>query len=237
MRNMRVILPVAGRGKRLKPHTDKIPKPMLMYDGKPVIGHILDMLALLPISEYIFVIGCLGHQIQAFVETHYKIPVNFIVQKEQLGLGHAVKCGLSVVEDDEPVLIVLGDVIPTALQWQDFTQKDDPSRIAVQEVIYQKPYGLAHKNYNDNAISNLQEKPFEVDLKIAGCYYIKESKLLFNILQQMVAKNKKTYGEFQLTDALAIMVAEYQIRIDAYPIRLIDWESAYRKEQNASMVY
>ena len=88
---MKVILPLAGRGQRLMPHTNLTPKPLLLHKGRPILAHLLESLEKLPVSQFIFIIGYRGDQIRSYVDENYKkLPVSFIEQIEQKGLGHAV---------------------------------------------------------------------------------------------------------------------------------------------------
>src|SRR4030042_5516887 len=108
---MRAIIPVAGSGKRLKPHTYSLPKVLLNVGGKPVLGHILDKLLDENILKATFVTGHLGEKIREYVLLKYpKLEALFVEQKELLGLGHAVYTALSNNEDEE-IFIVLGDTI------------------------------------------------------------------------------------------------------------------------------
>ncbi|HZB94769.1 MAG TPA: sugar phosphate nucleotidyltransferase, partial [Herpetosiphonaceae bacterium] len=77
---MNVILPTAGLGTRLRPHTYSKPKPLISVAGKPVLGHILDRLTGLRLDKLVFIVGYLGEQIEAYVRKEYDLPVEFVVQ-------------------------------------------------------------------------------------------------------------------------------------------------------------
>ena len=89
---MRVVIPMAGYGTRLRPHTWSKPKPLLTVAGKPVLGHVLDTIADLPfIDEVVFVVGYLGDQIEAYVSRAYPhLQARYVEQKEMLGQSHAI---------------------------------------------------------------------------------------------------------------------------------------------------
>ena len=106
---MKAIIPVAGHGTRLEPHTLKIAKCLFPVAGKPTLEHILDKLFAVGITEITLIIGHLGEQVRNYCKQYSNITFQFIEQHERLGLGHAVYQGLEQL--DEPVLIVLGDTI------------------------------------------------------------------------------------------------------------------------------
>ena len=107
---MKAIIPVAGIGTRLRPHTHTAPKALLHVAGKPILGHILDELIAFGIDEVVFVIGFLGDKIVDYVRKNYKIRSCFITQKELNGLGWAIYLTREHI-GAEPILIILGDTI------------------------------------------------------------------------------------------------------------------------------
>ena len=222
---MKVILPLAGRGRRLIPHTNRVPKPLLLYEGKPILAHLLEPLQKLPVSEFIFLIGYQGTQIRAYMDANYnKLPVSFIEQIEQKGLGHAVSLASDCVSG-EPVLIVLGDVI-VELDWVTFSQNDSTT-LAVRRMVDEKPYGIVELKHG--IVESLVEKPRQTDLAIAGCYLIRESNLLFRCLHELIQAGHRTKAEYQLTDALQLMVTRgVQMRVQE--VNLVDWENAYHTD-------
>src|SRR5579875_1908288 len=109
---MRAIIPVAGRGKRLRPHTHTQPKVLMTVAGKPILAHILDDLRDLPLDEVTFVVGHLAEKVEEFVREHYPYRVDFVHQEEPLGNGHAIYVARDKL--DGPTLIVFGDTIVQA---------------------------------------------------------------------------------------------------------------------------
>lgn len=223
---MKVILPVAGRGSRLRPWTDTVPKPLLRYQGKMVLSHILERLLPLDISEYLFVTGYRGEQVHAAIRTGYpRLPVTFIEQSELKGVGHAiyqVRKELGAWEGS-PLLIILGDVL-IETDFEAFVASGS-TRIGVRSVLIQKPYGVV--SCIDGCVVELQEKPQEVDMAIAGCYFIREVDLFFECLETLIEKQSRTNGEYQLTDALQLMV-DRDVKISVQDVDLIEWEAEYR---------
>ena len=108
---MKVIIPVAGIGTRLRPHTHTAPKGLLHVAGKPILGHILDRLKKLDVSEIIFIIGFLGEKIADYVKKNYEFKSRFVYQEQLRGLGFALNLVSPRIRKDEPVLIILGDTI------------------------------------------------------------------------------------------------------------------------------
>src|SRR5688572_8405889 len=108
---MKVIIPLAGYGSRLRPHTYTRPKPMIEVAGKPALGHLLDKLQQLPeIDEFILIMGYLGSQIEDYVKKNYQFKARFLEQKELLGQSHAIALAKEYV-GEEPVFVVFVDTL------------------------------------------------------------------------------------------------------------------------------
>ena len=198
---MKVIIPVAGHGTRLRPHTDKRQKCLLPVAGKPVIDHILEPLIEQGFDEIVLVTGYLEEQLKAHV-SKYDAQFTFAFQQEPLGLGHAVFQGLE--ESDAPALIQLGDVIYD-LDFQQFCRPDN-HRIAVNEVPDPERFGIVE--VEGDRIVNVLEKPDNPpsNLAIIGLYFLSSQRPLWNVLKNLIDNEITTRGEIQLTDALQLMV-------------------------------
>src|SRR4051812_40642342 len=110
--DMKVIIPVAGMGSRLRPHTHTQPKALVPVAGKPILSHIIDNLLSAGFDDFIFIIGYLGEKIEWFIREKYKqIKATFVVQEPREGIGHAVWLARNHVGAEEEILIVLGDTI------------------------------------------------------------------------------------------------------------------------------
>ncbi len=203
---MKVIIPVAGIGKRLKPHTYSQPKVLMHVAGKPIIGHILDEIQKLKLREVIFITGQMGDMVENYVEANYKFRSRYVMQEEQLGLGHAISMACPYV-DSEPVLIILGDTVFQA----DFKKvlRDKKTAIGVKAVKDPRRFGVVEvaKNGVIRRLIEKSERP-PSNLAIVGIYYIQNSALLRASLEKIVRGNIKTAGEYQLTDALQLMVKQ-----------------------------
>ncbi|MFH1741749.1 MAG: sugar phosphate nucleotidyltransferase [bacterium] len=200
---MKAIIPVAGRGKRLRPHTHTNPKAMLHVAGKPIIGHILDQLVELGIREVVMVVGYRGEMIKKYVTENYDFKTSFVNQEKLLGLGHAILSTKDVVIDG-PGLIVLGDTIFEA----DLRPILDSTEalIGVRRVSDPRRFGIAE--VEDDRIVRLVEKPDEPtsNLALVGIYYLPDMAPLYGALSDLLAADKRTKGEFQLTDALQVLL-------------------------------
>ncbi len=211
---MRVIIPAAGIGSRLRPHTHTIPKSLLHVAGKPILGHILDSIAPLNADEIVIITGFLGNKVQEYVSEHYDIPARFVQQKELLGLGYAVNMGLEGMPDS-PVLIILGDTIVDA-DISAFTRADN-NVLGLMNVSDPKRFGIAE--VKGVKVTELVEKPSEPksDLALIGLYFIQESSVLKKQLEKLIESGKRTINEYQLTDALHNMIVD-GINFTAYQV-------------------
>ncbi len=200
---MRAIIPVAGVGSRLRPHTYTVPKVLLNVGGKPIIGHILDNIIANGFTEATIIIGYLGEMIKEYVLKHYSIKVDFVEQEERLGLGHAIYLSRHTFSRD-PILIILGDTIfDVDLKKMISSQY---SMLGVKKVEDPRRFGVAETS--NGFISRLIEKPEKPtsNLAVVGLYYIMQPQLLVDCLKEMIKTNARTKGEFQLTDALQMMI-------------------------------
>jgi glucose-1-phosphate thymidylyltransferase len=201
---MKVIIPVAGIGKRLRPLTYSTPKVLLHVAGKPMLGHILDVVRQLKPKEVVLIVGFLGEQIVRYVKNNYKFKYKFIQQKELKGLGYAINLASPEIEDDEPVLIILGDTIFEADLLSVIGGKYDT--LGVKKVADPRRFGIVE--LKGRFVKKLTEKPEKPtsDLAVVGLYYIKNTHLFKECLNQTIANRVMTKGEFQLTDALQMMI-------------------------------
>lgn len=203
MVNIRAIIPVAGVGSRLRPHTYTLPKVLLNVAGKPIIGHIMDKITSEGIEKATFIVGYLGEMVEKFIRDNYKIQCDFIYQEERKGLGHAVHMAKETFGEDE-LLIILGDTIFDVDLRSMLSSKS--SALGVKKVSDPRRFGVAV--VQNGTITKLVEKPETQisNLAIVGLYYIKNSKLLEKCLDKLISTRTLTKGEYQLTDALELMI-------------------------------
>lgn len=212
---MRAVIPVAGVGSRLRPHTYTVPKVLLNVAGKPIIGHILDGIIDAGIAEATIIVGYLGELIKEYVSTHYtSLKVEFVEQEERLGLGHAIYISRHTF-DNQPILIILGDTIfdvdLKAMLQSSYTE------IGVKHVENPRRFGVAETA--NGFITRMIEKPEQPtsNLALVGLYYIIHPPLLVECLERMMEENIRTKGEYQLTDALQLMIERGE-RMRTFPI-------------------
>lgn len=202
---MRAVIPVAGVGTRLRPHTYALPKVLLNVAGKPILAHILDALQSQGIMKTTIITGYMGDLVEEFVRKRYSnMDLQFVEQKEMLGLGHAIWTGRETYNDD-PLLIILGDTIFDVDLSLSFTTGFNT--IGVKEVEDPRRFGVVLSDKHGK-IEKLIEKPDEPISKMAivGLYFIKDTRLLVKSLNKLIDENIKTRNEYQLTDALQLML-------------------------------
>lgn len=212
---MRAVIPVAGIGTRLKPHTFSTPKVLLNVGGKPILGHILDRLLEEGLTKSTFVIGYLGEMIKEYVQKEYpQIQSDFVIQEEMNGLGHAIYMA-SPTFGEEDIFVILGDTLFEV----DLTSvfKSRHSSLGVKEVEDPRRFGVAV--LKDGFIKKLIEKPQEPvsNLALVGLYYFSDSGSLKTALNELVKKDIRTKGELQLTDAIQIMIEKGE-KITTFPV-------------------
>lgn len=205
---MKVVLPVAGNGLRLRPYTEDRPKCLLPLAGKTILDWIVEDASTLKPTETIFITGYKAEKIDEYLKTKPEWgAVRTVLQSNPQGLGEAISLSLPYVNDDEPLLIILGDtlfeadlsILNNAQENILYTYKvEDPKRFGVAVVG------------EGGCIERLVEKPqeFVSDEAIVGIYYIKDVKVLKAALKHIMDNDIRTKGEFQLTDALEMMIEQ-----------------------------
>jgi len=206
---MRAIIPVAGFGTRLKPHTLTHPKVLLNVGGKPIISHIVEKLIEENITEATFIVGYLGEKIEEYITSTFpQIKAEYVEQKELLGLGHAIYQAASTFNNEE-IIIILGDTVFDV----DISKitKFETSSLGVKFVEDPRRFGVAE--LKNGFVSKLIEKPTipTTNLALVGLYFIKNSTLLATCLKELFDKNIRTNDEYQLTDALQLMIDKGEI--------------------------
>ena len=218
------VVPVAGTGTRLRPHTHTYPKVLLTVGDKPIIGHILDDLEGAGIRKVCMVVGYLGEKIREYVAKHYRhLEVSYVEQAEPKGLGHAIWLTRRAVTG--PVVVLLGDTILDADLSKFLNSREDC--IAVKEVADPRRFGVVEtKGGYISAMVEKPEKP-KTNLAIVGIYSFRNSSQLYNALERLVESGRTTKGEIQFTDALAGLVkAGHKIR----PVPIEGWYDCGKPE-------
>ena len=219
---MKVIFPFVEHLPHLTPRKSCTPQSLLPRDGRPILVHLLEPLRKLPVSEFIFVVSCQNDKIRSYMDANYSgIPVSFVEQTENKGLGRTVSLASDYISD-EPILIIIGDAI-LDMDWKSFSQSEY-STIAVRRVVDEKPYGLVE--LREGMVGCLIQKPRRTDLAIAGCYFIRESRMLFQCLHDLIRTERRRNEEYQLTDALQQMI-EHGVEMQIQEVKLADQENTY----------
>ena len=216
---MKVIIPLAGKGTRLRPHTHTVPKPMLKVAGKPMMDYVMDDVARLKgVEQVVYITGHLKETVEKHARATYAIPGVFVEQKVQDGTAGAVELARAHV--DQPVLIIFVDTIFDADLSIVETSTDD-GIIWTKEVEDYQRFGVVVTDTNGH-MTQIVEKPSTPISKRAniGLYYIRNWKLLYegiaHVLQQPANK-----GEYYLTDAFQYMIDK------GAKIRVVDVEGWY----------
>ena len=203
---MRAVIPAAGIGKRLRPHTLNVPKVMINLAGKRLIGHVLDAVEGAGADSVSIIVGYKGEQVEEYVNRFYShLRLDFPFQAERKGLGHAVLEGLE--DKEEGVLILLGDTV-FDVDFKQFVGNKN-NAIAVVKVDDPRRFGVAEIDA-EHRIKRLVEKPEipKSDLALAGMYYIQDQRILKAAIEKLIEDDIKTRGEYQLTDALQLMIED-----------------------------
>ena len=204
---MKIIVPMAGRGSRLRPHTLTIPKPLVPVAGKPIVQRLVEDITKVcgePVDEIAFIIGDFGDQVEKDLVTVAKslgAKGSIYHQEEALGTAHAILCAKDSLEGN--VVVAFADTLFQA----DFTLDANAEGIIwVSQIDDPSAFGVVKLN-DENIITDFVEKPTEFvsDLAIIGIYYFKDGNYLKNELQYLIDNNIKGGGEYQLTDALENM--------------------------------
>ena len=201
---MKVIIPLAGKGTRLRPHTHITPKPMLRVAGKPVMAYILEDLERLGnVEQVVYITGHLKEKVEAYARQAFSIPAVFIEQKVQDGTAGAVDLARPYV--DQPVLIIFVDTIFDA-DLSVINRTDADGIIWVKEVEDYQRFGVVVSDADGN-MTKIVEKPKTPISKRAniGLYYIRNWQLLYEGIAH-VLKQPKNMGEYFLTDAFQYMI-------------------------------
>lgn len=223
---MKAIIPVAGAGTKLRPHTYTQPKALIPLAGKTILSINVDQLHEAGINEFIFIVGYLGEKIQDYIKEKYpQLTCHFIYQNERKGSAHAVHLAEQIVNQEE-VFVALGDTIceydikeMLASEW---------SMLGVKKVDDPRNFGVAEIN-EDGFISMVVEKPAipRSNMALVGLYKIKEAALLFTCLNRILTNNIKSHDEFNLTDALECMI-EGGAKFKSFKVE--NWFDCGRKE-------
>ncbi len=202
---MKAIIPVAGMGAKLRPHTHTQPKTLVPIAGKPILAHIIDFLVEGGIQDFIFVVGYLGDKIEAYITQKYQhLNTSFVNQEPREGSAHAIWCCKELVKDEKEIFIMFGDTIAS------FDLKSvleaEHTTLGVKKVANPLLFGIAE--IEGEFIHKLVEKPRipKSNLALVGFYKVNNVPLLLDSIEFLIKNHIMTNNEYHLTDALMRMI-------------------------------
>jgi glucose-1-phosphate thymidylyltransferase len=207
---MRIIIPMAGMGKRMRPHTLTIPKPLLQIAGKPIVQRLVETLAKSttePIEEIAFVIGNFGSEVESrliSIANNAGAKGTICYQHEALGTAHAIYCAESSLEGK--IIVAFADTLFHTDVMIDHTSE---GIIWVKKVEDPSQFGVVLTD-NSNNITSFMEKPQNLvsDMAIIGIYYFQDGAELRNEIRMLIDNKVIKSGEYQLTDVLQSMLSK-----------------------------
>ncbi len=226
---MKIIVPMAGMGKRMRPHTLTVPKPLIPIAGKPIVQRLVEDIARVcgeAVEEVAFIIGRFGAEVEkSLVKIAESVGAKGTIyyQDEPLGTAHAILCAKDSLRG--PLVVAFADTLFKA----DFTLDSSvPGTIWVQKVEDPKPFGVVKLN-EQGQITDFVEKPetFVSDLAIIGIYYFQDGEYLRDELQYLLDNDIKDKGEYQLTNALENMKNKGTIFV---PGQVTEWLDCGNKD-------
>jgi glucose-1-phosphate thymidylyltransferase len=203
---MKVVIPMAGYGSRLRPHTYSRPKPLFNVAGQPMLKYLMDSLQVLDIDEYIFIVGYLGDQLEDFINTEYNLKSVFLRQEDLTGQSPAIYLARDHIEG--PTIILFADTL-FETDLEAVLRTDADGIIYTKEVEDPSQFGVVTLDEQGH-IKTFVEKPTSKENRnaVIGLYYVKDGKRLLRAIEQQVATDRMTKGEFFLADAFAIMIED-----------------------------
>jgi glucose-1-phosphate thymidylyltransferase len=207
-KTLKIVIPMAGLGTRLRPHTWSKPKQLVSVAGKAVLDHVLESLQSLPDPEdveLINIVGYLGDQIENYIRQHYpNVVTHTVLQEDPLGQSHAIQLAGEYLSG--PMLMVFADtLIETDLS---FLAKEMAEAVAwVKPVPDPRRFGVAEVS-QDGWVTRLIEKPQDMDnnLAVVGFYYFAEAQDLLSAIEEQMRRGLALKGEYFLVDAINIML-------------------------------
>jgi len=222
---MKAVIPAAGIGTRLRPHTLNKPKALLPVAGRPILAHIVDDLAAAGVESFVLIIGYHGQAVRDWFEaSRPDLDITYVEQERRLGLGHAVWTAREAV-GDHPFFCVLGDTILKADYPSLMSGRD--SVIGVRAVEDPRRFGVVIQD--GERVTGFVEKPEHPpsNLAIVGAYLFREGGALFDALGRLISEDRRTRGEYQLTDGMQILLESGHV---FRTVQVSDWYDCGKQE-------
>jgi glucose-1-phosphate thymidylyltransferase len=226
---MKIIIPMAGRGSRLRPHTLTVPKPLIPIAGKPIVQRLVeDLTDSFPgeVDEVAFIIGDFGKAVEKQLHRiagGVGAKASVYYQDQPLGPAHAIWCGRESIAG--PTIVAFADTLFKA----DFAfNTNEDGIIWVQKVDDPSSFGVVKIGPDGYIIDFVEKSPdFVSDLAIVGLYYFRDGDLLREQLQYLIDQDMKDKGEFQITSVLDNMKDR---GVQFKPARIEEWLDCGNKE-------
>jgi glucose-1-phosphate thymidylyltransferase len=204
---MKLVIPMAGFGTRMRPHTWTRPKPLLPVAGRPMLDHILERFRDLPIDAYVFIVGWLGEQVEDYVQEHYDIPAHFVEQEEMLGQAHALWLAREHLEG--PLFTLFVDTLFDDVDFSGLDAEGLDGVIFTKEVPDPRRFGVVETDDAGYA-TRLIEKPDTKENKnvLMGMYYFRDGARLAQACETLMDRHIQTKGEYYLSDAVTLMIED-----------------------------
>lgn len=220
---MKVIIPVAGGGTRLKPHTLSTPKQLLKVAGIPMLDYVIQSCEKLQPDEMIFIVGHHKEQIIDHIKENFShINYSFVEQKVRNGDGSAVLLGLESInqQEDDDLFVLFGDtLIDFDIEKMVNESRNSTGSVACQRVENPTQYGVVELD-NNNKVIGIEEKPSEpkTDLAIIGAYYFNSYKLVREMLQEHMRKKITLKGEYRIAQVILELALSSQYSLDVFEV-------------------
>lgn len=203
---MKIVIPLAGLGKRMRPHTHSKAKPMVRLAGRPILGHLLDWVATGDrVDEVILIISPHQTDVEAYARSATAKPVRIVVQDHPRGQADAIARTAPYV--DQPLLIVFSDTFAD-VTFEHLAETDADGLIYVKEIADPSRMGIIQ--VEDGRIVDMIEKPRNPvsNLATIGMYYFRDHVGLFSAIDRVLAAPPKLQGEYFLADAIKTMIED-----------------------------
>ncbi|GHA65800.1 sugar phosphate nucleotidyltransferase [Pontibacter akesuensis] len=224
---MKVVIPLAGVGTKLRPHTHTQPKSLVPVADNTILGHIIEKLLEAGITDFVFIIGYLGEKVEQYVRRKYpQVNAQFVVQEPREGLGHALWIARHTFENEPDLLIMLGDAI-VDVDLQPILAAPY-SVLGVKKVAKPSLFGVTEMG-QDEFVTKVIEKPKipKSNFALVGLYKIMQPQKLIASLEHLITEDLRTQGEYHLTDALMHMIRNGEKMV---PWSVDHWFDCGRKE-------